>query len=238
MAFVDSSATRVLINARHLSGSINGWEATASRTMSPVTSILDTGQKFIPGLLVGGIGLTGMFNSAAGDIDATITAAIGVDNGLLWTVLPNGLTLGQPAIICRSELEDYKVTSAVGSAVMVSVQGLPDDGVDLGVLLHALSAETADGQATSVDNAALSSNGGVASLHVSAYSGLTSVAFTVEHSSDNSSWATLGTFASVTAIGSERILVAAGTTVNRYTRCAFDVTGTGSVTFAMAFARR
>lgn len=238
MTFVDTSSSRVLINSRHLSGSISGWDFTASRLMSTVTSILDAGSKAIPGIAQGGIGLTGMFNSAAGDIDATIAAAVGVDNGLLWTILPSGLTLGQPALICQSELEDYKITSAVGNAVMVSVQGMPDDGTDIGVLLHALSAETADGQASSVDNTASTANGGVASLHVTAYSGLTSVAFTVEHSSDNSSFSTLGSFTSVTAIGSERILVSPGTTVNRYVRAAFDVTGIGSVTFAMAFARR
>jgi len=238
VAFVDSSASRVLINSRHLSGSISGWEFAASRSMSQVTSILDTGQRFIPGIAQGAIGCTGMFNSAAGDIDATISAAVGVDNGLLWTILPNGLTIGQPALLCRSELEDYKVTSAVGNAVAVGVQGMPDDGTDIGVLLHALTAETVDVNAASVDNTAATTNGGVATLHVTAYSGLTNVVFTVGHSSDNISFPTLATFSTVTAIGSERILVATGTTVNRYLRAQVDVTGAGSVTFAMAFARR
>ena len=238
MAFVDTSASRVLINQRHLSASISGWEVTSSRSMSQVTSILNAGQRFVPGIALGAIGLTGMFNPAAGDLDATIIAAAGVDNGLLWTVCPSGFTLGAPALIVRSELEDYKITSAVGSAVNVAVMGMPDDGTDIGVQLHAHGAETADLSSTSVDNAAATSNGGVATLHATAYSGLTNAVIIVEHSTNNSVWATLATFTTVTAVTSERLLVAAGTTVNRYLRSSVDVTGTGSVTYAVAFARR
>lgn len=238
MSFVDTSQSRVLINTNHLSGSISGWEFTASRTLSKVTSILDTGDRWQPSITQGAIGLAGMFNSAARDIDATITAAIGVDNGLLWTICPSGLTVGQPALIAVSELDDYKVTSAVGDAVRVAVTGMPDDGTDIGVLLHALGAETADSSSTGVDNAVSSSNGGVATLHVTAYATLTSIVVTVEHSTDNAIWATLATFTTATAITSERKLVAPGVTVNRYVRATWDVTGSGSATFAVAFARR
>lgn len=238
MSFVDASAGRVLINQRHLSGSISGWEFTASRNYSTVTSILDLGYRSIPGQATGGFSLSGMFNSATGDIDATISAAAGVDNGLVSTICPTGLTIGQPALISVLDLEDYKITSAVGNAVNIAVTGSPDDGTDIGVLLHALSAETADGSATGVDNAAGTTNGGVGTVHATAYAGLTSAIITIDHSTDNSSWSTLLTFTTLTSIGYERKLVAAGTIVNRYLRATVDVTGAGSITYAVAFARR
>jgi hypothetical protein len=45
-------------------------------------------------------------------------------------------------------------------------------------------------------------------------------------------------FTNVTAVTSERVKVANGTTVNRYLRVVTDVTGTGSVTFLVAAAPR
>ena len=71
-------------------------------------------------------------------------------------------------------------------------------------------------------------------LHTTAFTG-TSVDIKVEHSADNSTWATLIDFGSVSAIGAQR-LTSAGT-VNRYVRA---TTGTGtfsSVTFAISFMR-
>jgi hypothetical protein len=42
----------------------------------------------------------------------------------------------------------------------------------------------------------------------------------------------------VTGTGSERLVIAPGTTVNRYLRIRDDVTGTGSCTRFVSFARR
>jgi hypothetical protein len=76
-------------------------------------------------------------------------------------------------------------------------------------------------------------------MHVTAFSGLTNNIVTIEHSVDGAtSWNTLVTFATYTGITSERVVVAAGTTVRRYLRVVDNVTGAGSTTRAVAFARR
>jgi hypothetical protein len=59
----------------------------------------------------------------------------------------------------------------------------------------------------------------------------------VQHSANNSTWADLVTFATVTAVGAEHAVVAPATTVNRYLRATWSGTFT-SATFAVAFARR
>ena len=70
-------------------------------------------------------------------------------------------------------------------------------------------------------------------------SGLTSNVVTIEHSVDGvSSWATLVTFATVTGVTSERVAVAAGTTVRRFLRVVDTLTGTPIYTRSVSFARR
>jgi hypothetical protein len=130
----------------------------------------------------------------------------------------------------------------VSDAVGYTFQAASDDSVDMGYVIHALGPETADGNGTAVDRGAApltpTTRGAAVAIHVTAYSGLTSAAIKVQHSPDNSVWSDLVAFTSVTAITSERKLVADGTTVNRYLRVVTDVTGTGSVTFLVAVAPR
>lgn len=116
--------------------------------------------------------------------------------------------------------------------VTYGVSGQVDDGV----ILQPHTALTATTTGTSVDNAASSANGGAGYLEVSAYSGFTSVVCKVQHSADDSVWADLITFATVTsAPTAERIPV--GGTVNRFTRSLVTVSGSGSITPFLGFAR-
>lgn len=236
MTFVHSKNSRILVNEDHISGSITGYTVTHQRDYSTVTSLLDDGYKSIPGLQSGTLALKGLFDSAAGGLYEEINACVGTDNSVLCTVLPDGFTLGQPAFITVADIEGFTVDASVSDAVSLSVDARPDDGVDLGVSLHAHSAETADGNGTSVDNTASSSGGGVASLHLTAYSGLTNIVVKVQHSADDSTWADLITFTTATDATAERKTITG--TVNRYVRATWDVTGTGSATFVVAFARR
>lgn len=237
MAFGHGKDSRVLLNETNPSGYITDYTTSAGRALANVTCLGATGHSFLPGLRVGGFSVRGPLD-LTGVLHSEVNGNLGTDNGALWTVFPSGWTIGQPAFVCASDLESYNLTSTPTDAVRVDVSAQPDSGVDWGVSLHALGAETADGNATSVDNAAGTSNGGVATIHATAYSGLTNAIVKVQHSTDNSSWNDLVTFATITAATSERVLVAAGTTVSRYLRANVDVTGTGSVTYAVAFARR
>lgn len=228
--------SRVLVNSSHLSGDIKGWRFEHRRAYGDITNLLNTGETFIPGLLSGAVGLVGNFNSGAGNITAVLDTAAAATDGLLTTILPEGLTVGTLAFIAEGNVSARTVDANVKEAVGMNVDGTPNDGVDIGVLLHGLTGETADGTAAGVDNAASSAGGGVGSLHVTAYSGLTSISIRVQHSTDNVTFADLITFTSVTATTWQRSTVTG--TVNRYVRAWWDVTGSGSCTFALAFARR
>ena len=81
-------------------------------------------------------------------------------------------------------------------------------------------------------------NGGVGYQMISALSGFTGFVGKIRHSADDSTYATLITFTNVTsAPAKERVVVAAGTTVNRYLCFDGDVTGSGAITPFAGFSR-
>ncbi len=128
----------------------------------------------------------------------------------------------------------------MADAVGFSMNAMADESVDMGFVVHDLVAETADGNGTAVDRGvgSATTNGGVAVIHTTAFSGLTGNVVKIQHSTDNAVWADLVTFTNQTAIAAERKFLARGTTINRYVRAVTDVTGTGSTTFLVALAPR
>jgi hypothetical protein len=238
VTFTPGNATRVLVNEKHVSATVSGWSASHQRAYGQVDTILDTGTRWVPGLMSGSIALRGPQDSVDQGLDAEIRSAVGTDNVFLATLCPYGTAIGMFAMTALCDISAHTVDASVSEAVGFTATATPDTSVDMGFLAHALTAETADGNGTSIDRGAGSTNGAVAALHVTAYSGLTSAAIKIQHSTDNSSWSDLTSFTTATAVGWEHKVVAAGTTVSRYVRTVTDVTGTGSVTFLVAFAPR
>jgi hypothetical protein len=246
MAFVHGSSTVVLANERLVSSEVSGWTMSHVRAVSEVTTVGQTagaaGANFVPGLMSGTLGLRGpqQQDSTTG-LQVELQASIGVDNNLLVTCLPEGVAIGKPAFFAVVDPTDYAVDAAVADAVGVTFSAQADESVEMGYVIHALAAETVDGNGVAVDRGTVSTpstRGLVAAIHVTAYTGLTSAALKIQHSVDNSVWADLVAFTNVTALTQQRVSVPNGTTVNRYIRVVTDVTGTGSVTFLVAAAPR
>lgn len=149
----------------------------------------------------------------------------------------SGGALGEPFVGAEGIYESsYEVVGKINDLTKANPSYSVYGQIDRGVILHAMAAETADGNGTSVDNAAASTNGGAAFLQVKAFSGLTSAVITVEDSANNSAFATIATFTTVTsAPTAERVAI--NGTIRRYTRAVVDVTGTGSITFLVGLAR-
>lgn len=246
MTFAPGYATVVLVNERVVSSEVSGWTMTHTRNMSEVTTVGQTagsaGAAFVPGLMSGTLGLRGpeQLDSTTG-LQVELQASIGVNDNIQVTCLPDGTAIGKPAFFIVGDPTDYAVDANVADAVAVTFAAMADESVEMGYVIHALGAETVDGNGTAVDRGVVSTpstRGLVAAMHVTAYAGLTSAAIKIQHSPDNSAWSDLVAFTNVTAIGSERVKVANGTTVNRYLRTVIDVTGTGSVTFLVSAAPR
>lgn len=239
MAFVAGKSTRVLVNERSFSAKLRrvGW--THSRAYGEATAFGDDGDKFIPGLRSGSLTLEGMFEGVDGVDGELFTGGLTAsDNGFLATVAPEGFAVGKRTLQAVGDVQGYNIPASVSETVGFTVDCMPDDGVDEGVSLHDLTAETATANGTSVDNAASSADGGVGVLHVTAASGGTpSATVKIQHSVDAVAWVDLVTFTAATAATSERKVVSG--TVNRHVRAQWTIAGTTpSFTFVVAFARR
>lgn len=240
MTFVLGNVSRILVNAKAVSSTIAGWTATHQRAGSEVTTLVDGGPRFVPGLMSGSLVLRGPQDSVGQDLHAQIAAAKGVDNSFLATLLPYGTAIGQWAITILGDVNEHAIDVSVSDAVGFTMAAAADESVDMGFVVHALTAETATANGTTVDRGvgSATTNGGVAVLHATAYATLTSVAIKIQHSTDGSTWADLTTFTTLTAAGAERKFLPPTTVVNRYVRAVTTAVGAGSVTFLVAFAPR
>jgi len=218
-------------------------ESTTSRSVetAETTAFGNSAKTYITGLKDGTMNLSGMFDGSAGAVDEFMSTALaGADNNV--TVQIEGNTAGTIAHMLAAQETSYEVSSPVGDVVAITTQLQADGGLESGRVLApatvVTTATTTNG--TSVDNAAASTNGGVAHLHVTANANLGTTTIKVQHSTDNSTWVDLVTFATVatTIKTTQRVVVASGTTVNRYLRSQITTASTGSITTTVAFARR
>lgn len=239
---VASSKARLLVDQFNVSKYITRVVPAGAQDCYNSTTLEDEFKTYTLGLKSGTLAADGLHHStdASGTLEA-IFASLPQD-GVITTGFPNGFTVGKAALLLSANVGNFNSDSVVSDLVKTSIQLTNRDGaLEPGVSLHELTAETGTTNGTSVDNGAASSNGGVAHLHVTAIVGAApSVTFKIQHSSNGSTWADLGSvFTVVTAATRERLTIAAGTTVNRFLRYVVTFGGTtSSVTFNISFARR
>jgi hypothetical protein len=238
MAFVGSFNSRLYVGSLAFSAYTRGFTLDAPRDMLDVTTIVDTAPQFIPGQTSGTVSLDLL-------LDTDTTAGGEWAMLLTWEATPQVVSLCPSGTARGAETWNVlgndamlTVDSALTAPISASMSITCDGNVDAGVVIDPPTTISANTNGTALDNGALTSNGGVAHLHLTAYSGLTNTSVVVEHSVDNAAWATLGTFTTATGITSERLVIAAGTTVNRYLRVRDAITGVGSYSRFVTFARR
>lgn len=232
MSFTPGFKARILNGDFSLSAKLAEVTAGTTVEMLDPTTFADDGYKrALPGL-------DGSQFSCEGFVDAEAhTDSVAWTAAQPFTYGPSGIALGSPVVMVNAFKSDFEVGTQVAGIASFSLTGQTDGETCFGYSLHDLTAETGSSSSTGFDQTVASTtNGGVAHLHVTAFTGFSQVIFTIEDSANNSTWATIGTHATVTAIGSERLAIAG--TVRRYVRVTWVKTGTGSCTFSSAFARR
>lgn len=239
MAFQHAKSTVVLWDEFNLSGYFDDLKIMQDLDTAKTTTFGSAFKTILAGMKDGSLSASGLFDPLTGASDEVLAARLAASATPIITASREAMdAVGDRAELLTGMETKYEISGKVDSAVAVSVSVQANGGVDRGVVLHALEAETVDANEASVNNAAATTNGGVAHIHCTAFSGLTGCVNYIEHSTDDSTWVTLVTFANLTAVGKERVVVAAGTTVRQYLRARTDVTGSGSITYAAAFARR
>lgn len=232
MSFKHGKNAAAFFQGVNITGYLTGGDLSISKENADTTVWGSTWRTNIGGLATAKYGFTGLFDPTAAP---TWTGKL-TSNGVL-TVGPAGLAAGDLCRLMEVTDTDYAETSPVGGVVAFKWDALSDTIPGFGRVQSALTAQTADNNGSNLDGGAATTTGGIAHLHVTSVSASDSIVVTIEDSSTGSSgWATIGTFASKSAAGAERIVIAG--TIKRYTRAVFDVTGTGvSIPTFVALAR-
>jgi len=207
------------------------------------TSAFGTSAKsYIVGHRDGTVSLSGMFEATASTgTDEFFDDALGNATKTKVIVAPAGHSNGAGAIMLVADDTSYEVSSAIADVVQASAEFQSTDAVEHGVILSSGAAISATGNGTGVDNTTSSTNGGAGFVSVPVNTRNGTIGVKVQHSADNSTFADLVSFTTVTSTQktSERVEVASGTTINRYLRVVFTVAGSsGSATPVVAFTRR
>lgn len=234
--------TVVLLGSSNASPYLNDASTNRSVDTNETSAFGNSAKTYLTGQGDGTIAVKGMFDGTALAIDALLQGFIASETDPIVSISIEGNTVGAKTHMAKVKETTYETSSPVSDIVSISADFQVDGGIDSGRLLApATSVSTATTtNGTAVDNAALTSNGGVAHVHVTANVNLGTTTVKVQHSTDNSTWVDLVTFTTIatTVLTSERIEVAASTTVNRYLRSQITTTGTGNITSTIAFARR
>lgn len=151
----------------------------------------------------------------------TITSNTLANPTVVTTFKPHGRTTGDKILVSNSNS-----TPSLNGVQTVTVTGANTFTVPVNVTV----AGTLGSFVLATTNA-----GGIGYLHITAYSGFTSVVNKIMHSPDDITYAALITFATNTAVGKER-KTSAGL-VDRYLSSQGTVSGAGSITLFEAFSR-
>jgi len=240
--FVHGKNVKVFIDQYDFSAYFTDVSNSNSVETAEVSAFGSPAKEYIPGLKDGTISLNGMWEpTTLVGTDEYFGTAFGGAAKEKIIVAPAGHSLGARAMMLESDNTSYEVSAPIGDVVQANAEFQSSNGVDHGVILSAGSAVSATGNGTGVDNAAASTNGGVAFLSVPTNTRNGTIIVKVQQSADNSTFTDLVTFTTITTSQkiSYRVEVAAGTSVARYLRVSYTVAGsTGSATPIVAFSRR
>lgn len=243
MAFVHGKNACVLVGASDLSAYFNDVSWSQELSADETTAFGSGDKTYIVGIGDGKISASGLFDgTVVVGSDVVLEAALSAASDSVLLTAPSGNVLGARVKLAAGIETTYEVSEKVTDVVETKAEFQANGGVDGGIILAAARsvATATTTNETSQDNAASSANGGVAQLHVTANATSSTTIVKVQHSSNNSTWVDLATFATVatTVTTAERVTVAAGTTVSRYLRATSTTAGTGAVVYTVAFARR
>jgi len=237
MAFAPGFNSRYFVGSMRFSAFAQDFSVTTETAMLDVSTLENASKVFIPGQS-GGNASSAMFLDAAYAAQsqfAIVNTWLGTPQPV--TLCPRGATLGYECQMVLGNESSATASVAVADAVKMDVQLVCDGGLDFGYVIEAETAITTDTNGAAYDYTAASTNGAVAHLHVTAYSGFTSNTITIEHSTTGvGSWSTIGTFTTVTGVTSQRLVIAGS--VSRYLRVVDAKVGTGSCTRIVTFSRR
>lgn len=239
--FRHGKGTTVLADDLDLTTYLNSASVSAAVETPETTTFGSSDRSYIVGHNEGTLSFEGLFDGSADVVDEVLHTALGNTTDKVITVSTDSTSVGGRTILASSASTSYEISSPLTDVVSISAEAIANGGLDYGTWLVCETSVSVTTNTTGVDNGASSANGGVAHLHVTANARTATTEIAVQHSSDNSTFADLVVFdvVAISTLDAERLIVSAGTTVNRYLRTRTTIaSGTGAITRSVAFSRR
>jgi len=236
MAFKHGSKAAVWYGGAALTPYLTSAALAVSVEVADTTPFGSTWRTAIPGLASGTYDFEGKYDPAETDLQGDI------DNQAqtVLTVCPGGSAVGDLARLVPSITTQYGQSSVIDDAVGFSWGVTGAAAIAFGTLIHN-GEDTNTTTGSSIDQAAATSLGWTAHLHVTLVDGGEWDIAIEDSSTGSSGWAAIATFVDKDGTSAERLVSAsATTTVKRYIRVVATRTGGSAgqgVTYALAFAR-
>jgi hypothetical protein len=222
MAFIHGKDTKVYIDSNDLSSYLSSADPSRTVDVGETTTFGSSNKTYVAGEKDATVSFSGFFDSTA---DAIIQGLVGTNDKVALIGL-DGVDATDDCMFGKGVTTNYGISSPVGDVVAVTFD-LQASGFFSGSVLENATV-TATGNGTARDNASSTANGGGAFIIATSVSGTSTPTLTakITHSADNSTYADLVTFTALTSAGAEVKEVASGTTVNRYLKVVYTVSGT------------
>jgi hypothetical protein len=242
MAFIHGMVQAFLIHNENISRFLSEGNFSCSKDTSDVTTMGCKGKAYLSGLRDGKMSIKGFYDTELTGNSEILESEYNSETKLNALYAPAGLSFGMPAKLAEVDMTSLESSNPIADAVDVSGELQASDGIGHGKILTDGAAKTATGNGSAYLGAdAATTKGAVAHLHITEISGTDTPSATVkiQHSADNSTWADLVTFDAATAKTSQRVKIAEGVTINKYTRAQWTITGTNpSFDLTVAMARK
>jgi hypothetical protein len=236
VAAIHGSKAKIYTNGYDLSAFLNQAGLSNQADTAEVTHFGDTDKRYIPGLRDATLPIQGFFDGSVDAIDVVLNAAFGGPGSspIVFSLLFNDDVFGSFGYGYSAYQTRYDVETSISDAAKITGEAQSNIGRERLVILHPLAAKTAPGNSTNVDNAVLTTAGGVGYFQLTALTG-TNITLEVEHSVDNSVWTSLITTGALTT-ARQGLRVPVSGTVNRHVRARWSGTFTNA-TFWVGFSR-
>lgn len=244
MVFRHGKTTGVVIGGFNASPFFNTFDAGRTLSVHDVTVFESEAKQYAAGIQEGSLSLSGFYDSNVAGVGAEelLDALRTSEADFPVTVaMDGGLVVGRNARIANVLNSSYTITSPAQDMVTAKAEFVIDGGQRFAKILSAKAPITATytGAAAdygTVDVVAGSANG-FAAIHPIANTRSTATEVKIQQSADNSIWVDHGTV-NVPAGSTTALYIPTTGTNLRYVRAVITpVTGTGSATIIVAFAR-
>lgn len=222
MAFIHGKDTKVFMDSTDLSSYLSSADPSRTVDVGETTTFGSSNKTFVAGEKDATVSFSGFFDATADNIIQGLVGA----NDKVALIGFDGVDATDDCMFGKGVTTNYGISSPVGDVVAVTFD-LQASGFFSGSVLENATV-TATGNGTARDNASSTTNGGGAFIIASSVSGTSTPTLTakITHSADNSTYADLVSFTALTSAGAEVKEVASGTTVNRYLKVVYTVSGT------------